>query len=94
MTLICNNRLGDGKLEIKTHPHDIDPEQWVYLHCDQRMNAFSLSDFFEFVNYVLTNTDLTPNDQRIAFLKQKFIEVPGLRPGNRKLKLEPESPKD
>lgn len=79
--------LGDGKLEIQMHPSHIDPDQWVYLHCDQNMNAISLYDFLELVNYVLTNTDLTPNDQRIAFLEQKYKEVSGLRYGNRKLEL-------
>jgi len=47
----------------------------------------SIEDFLVAAEYVLTNTDLDPNDSRLQFVKcaQSMKEVEGYNPGRKRL---------
>ncbi len=70
-------------LEVKTFGHG-PMGNTVYLGGYE----ISLKDFLAAVEYVLTNTDLKPNDPRLQFIKcvQSMKEVDGYNANGKRLK--------
>ena len=73
MSMVLNLGTKPEGLSIKTHGIDSLPA--VYLGDYE----ISMKDFFIAAEYVLTNTDLVPNDPRLQFVKrtQSMQEVDG-----------------
>lgn len=73
-----------------TDPHGLEVKSWgkpVNLGILIGDYTLSMADFLDMVEYVLTNTDLEPNDLRPGFLArmQNMKVVEGYNPGGRRL---------
>lgn len=74
-------------LDLGTKPNGLEISMWfdntVYLGDYE----ISLIDFLVAARYVLTNTDLEPDDPRLQFVKcvQSMKEVDGYNPGGKHL---------
>jgi len=71
-------------LEIKSHPNIPGHENETVRIGEYHM---SLSDFLVMAEYVLTNTDIVPNDPRVKFLERikRAEPIPGWNPGNQRI---------
>ncbi len=85
MSLVLNMGTKPEGLEVKTHG----------LHSSSALHnvvfiggyEISIADFFAAAEYVLTNTDLDPNDPRLQFVKciQSMKEVEGYNKQRKRL---------
>lgn len=82
MSLILGMGTRPAGLEVKTF--GFGPTNTVHLG----KYEISFEDFLVAAEYVLTNTDLEPNDPRLQFVKcvQSMKEVTGYNPGRKSLK--------
>jgi hypothetical protein len=70
-------------LNVKTYDRSAGMGNTVFLGDYE----ISLEDFLLTAKYVLTNTNLEPNDQRLQFVKcvQSMKQVEGYSPGRKRL---------
>ena len=82
MTLILDRGTQPDGLEVKTFGFGL-------MRNTVRLGDYeiSLEDFLVAAEYVLTNTDLEPNDPRLQFVKcvQSTQETDGYNPGRKRL---------
>ncbi|MDP2629674.1 MAG: hypothetical protein Q8P45_03180 [Candidatus Harrisonbacteria bacterium] len=83
MSLILDMGTQPAGLAIKTFGIGGSMGKTVYLGDYQ----ISLEDFLGAAKYVLTNTDLEPNDPRLQFVKcvQAIEQTDGYNPGRKRL---------
>jgi len=79
MSLVLEMGTQPAGLQVKTFGFD----NTVFLGDYE----ISLKDFLVVAKYVLTNTDLEPNDPRLQFVKciQSMKETDGYKPGQKRL---------
>lgn len=84
MSLILNMGTKPEGLEIKTYGTITGDNNAVHFGDYE----ISLEDFLCAANYVLTNTDLEPDDPRLRFIDnaKSMIEVNGFDSGKKRLK--------
>jgi hypothetical protein len=82
MSLILEMGTKPAGLEIKTYGLGLKPNT-VHLGDYE----ISIEDFLVCAEYVLTNTDIQPNDPRLQFVKcvKSMKEVEGYNPGQKRL---------
>ena len=82
MSIVLDQGTKPKGLEVKTFGSGLTT---VFLGAYQ----ISLADFLVIFEYVMTNTDLEPNDERLAFLERLMWmkEVEGYNPGNKHLEV-------
>ncbi|MFZ2969535.1 MAG: hypothetical protein WA063_00125 [Minisyncoccia bacterium] len=83
MTLILNREGTKQKIDVKTYGAGDLKDKVIFGKYE-----ILLQDFLDAVHYVLTNTDLEPDDLRLEFVRRvnAMKEVPGYNKNGKRLK--------